>query len=251
MKQETILLLTGCIRPNCDDFLAINKVAQRKAMYIKSINWYLCNTNFKVVFCENSGVDITDEFDSSYWEDRLEVLTYVSDYTLGRTKGYKEMEILEYIQVNSRFVNGCNKSAVLVKVTGRLILLNISAIIKKLNSNRSRNQTFVSAYLNGRKPWGDCRFIFFSPDFLSFLIAKKEEITTSYYFEHATMDAVLLSKKCGVKFIYPPLPVRIDGIGGGFGDVYNISDKEYRKKNCIHQLRRLLFYFGILPWVKK
>ena len=65
------------------------------------------------------------------------------------------------------------------------------------------------------------------------------------------MDAVLLSKKRGVNFIYPPLPVRIDGIGGGFGDVYNISDKEYRKKNCIHQLRRLLFYFGILPWVKK
>lgn len=45
--------------------------------------------------------------------------------------------------------------------------------------------------------------------------------------------------------------MRIDGVVGGFGDVYNISDKEYIKKNYIHQLRRLLFYFGILPWVKK
>lgn len=251
MEQETILLLTGCINPNCNDILAINNVEQRKAMYIKSINWYLCNTSFKVVFCENSGIDITDTFDPYLFEDRLEVLTYVSDYSIDTTKGYKEMEILEYMQANSRFINGCSKSVILVKITGRLILLNISAIIKKLNFSRSRNRTFVSAYLNGRKPWSDCRFIFFSPDFFPFLIKQKEKINANYYFEHATTDAVLSSAKFGINFIYPPLPVRIDGIGGGFGNVYNISDKEYRKRYYIHQLRRFLFYLGILPWIKK
>lgn len=251
MEQETILLLTGCINPNCNDILTIDNVEQRKAMYVKSINWYLCNTSFKIVFCENSGVDITDAFDPYLSEGRLEILTYMSDYSTNCTKGYKEMEILEYMQINSYFINECNKSAILVKITGRLILLNILAIIKKLNSSRSRNRAFVSAYLNGRKSWSDCRFIFFSHEFFPLLLKLKEKINTNYYFEHATTDAVLSSIKLGVDFIYPPLLARVDGIGGGFGNVYNISDKEYCKRNYIHQFRRLLFFFGILPWIKK
>lgn len=154
MEQETVLLLTGCINPNYNDILAINNAEQRKAMYIKSINWYLRNTSFKVVFCENSGVDLADAFDPCLYKDRLKLLTYISDYSIDVTKGYKEMEILEYMQANSGFINSCSKSAILVKITGQLILLNISAIIRKLNSRRSGNQAFVSAYLNGRKPMG-------------------------------------------------------------------------------------------------
>lgn len=36
-------------------------------MYIKVIRWYLDNTDYKVVFCENSGTDVSGLF--TEWGD--------------------------------------------------------------------------------------------------------------------------------------------------------------------------------------
>lgn len=62
MIHQVVLLLTGCIRPNIkNDILAITDVETRKNQYLEAIRWYVQNTPYKIVFCENSGYDISSE----------------------------------------------------------------------------------------------------------------------------------------------------------------------------------------------
>ena len=64
------------------------------------------------------------------------------------------MEILEYIHEHSKFYR---EGDLFVKVTGRLILLNICQIIKHLDKYTCE---FVSSYIYGRRVFSDSRFIF-------------------------------------------------------------------------------------------
>lgn len=155
------------------------------------------------------------------------------------------MEILEYIQANSQFYR---EGDLFVKVTGRLILLNICQIIKHLDKYTCE---FVSSYMYGRRVFSDSRFIFFTKGYFPLLLAQKENIIDWHHnFEYYTFVSVMEAKKQSVRFIYPPMFERVYGIGGGFGVSYDLSDKEYFKKNLKHQIKRLLFGLGFLPRVK-
>lgn len=156
------------------------------------------------------------------------------------------MEILEYIHEHSQFYRAGD---LFVKVTGRLILLNICQIIKHLDK---QNDEFVSSYMYGRRVFSDSRFIFFTKEYLPLLLAQKEKITDwRHNFEYYTFVSVMEAKGKDIKFIYPPMLERVHGIGGGFGVSYDLSDKEYFKKNIKHQVKRFLFWLGILPQVKQ
>lgn len=58
--MEVVLLLTGCIKPNVDDKIAVSNWKKRQDMYVEAISWYAVNTNYKIVFVENSGTDVSD-----------------------------------------------------------------------------------------------------------------------------------------------------------------------------------------------
>lgn len=200
-NNNVVLLLTGCVTPNCNDNLVVKDVDVRKEMYVRAIDWYLKNTNYKVVFCENSGTDLSDLFNS----ERAEFITYVSGKDgMDRSKGYKEMEILEHACRQSRFVRESDEDSIFVKVTGRLVLLNVVEIVSRLQRRRKTGRRFVSAYLNGRKPFCSCEFIFFSPSFLPQFVGMKEKIYQHYNFEHVTTEAVLSSYLSGYQCVYPP-----------------------------------------------
>lgn len=55
------ILLTGCIHPNTKEGLAISDANVRKKQYCNAIRWYLTNTPYNIVFCENSGTDISSD----------------------------------------------------------------------------------------------------------------------------------------------------------------------------------------------
>ena len=238
-------MLTGCVAPNIkNDVLAITDINIRKQQYLNAIKWYSENTPFKIVFCENSGYDLSDEI--ALLGGQIEFLSFTaSSEGAERGKGYKEMEILEYIHQNSDF---CKEADLLVKITGRLVLLNIVNLVRCLDGQK---QEFVSAYLYGRRYFSDSRFIFFSPKFFPLLLAQKENIVDwKHNFEYYTFAAVMQAQKQGIRFVYPSLPERVHGIGGGFGVTYDVSDWTYFKLNIRHQLKRFLFQIGILPRVK-
>ena len=62
MNKTITIFLTGCIHANTKEGLAISDATVRKQQYIDAIQWYLNNTPYNIVFCENSGTDISNEF---------------------------------------------------------------------------------------------------------------------------------------------------------------------------------------------
>lgn len=243
-ESDVVLVLTGCVIPNCNDGLIISDYNIRYSQYKKSIKWYLENTSFKIIFCENSGVDFSKEF-IQYKANRIECLTYISpDEGQDRSKGYKEMEILEYAYKHSAFIK---EGRLFVKITGRLILLNIVPMINYFLYKKK--DSFISAYQNSTRPFSDCKFIFFTSEFWPILLSYKEKIWPYNNFECITYKAINDAKKAGMSFIYPPYLDRVNGIGGGNGISYNLSHQQYLFQNIKHQIRRLLFKMKILPQI--
>lgn len=60
-NRDVVLLLTACVSPNSDDSGPVGLDGVRRAEYVKAVRWYIENTPYKVVLCENSGTDLSDE----------------------------------------------------------------------------------------------------------------------------------------------------------------------------------------------
>lgn len=241
--MKTLLLLTGCIKPNCTDEIVCVDWQKRQEMYVNAITWYLENTDYDLTFCENSGTDISPLF--AKWGGRVEFLTYYSAPTIpDRSRSYKEMEILEYVQDHSQKFKHAD---MVVKITGRLELLNIKELVSSIaNKVKNVKNGFVSAYKHSKKPWSDCKFIFFSPNFLHYLTIQKEKTTATYPFEWATGDAIRAAIADGLKFVYPPYLDRVHGQGMN-GGVYDKTPWQYFKGNLKNKLRAFLFDIGYFP----
>lgn len=105
---------------------------------------------------------------------------------------------------------------------------------------------FVSALKNARRGDADCKYIWFSPNWLPYLLATKERIYNQYPFEMVTSDATYEAKCKGFSFIYPQHQMREEGQGAWGGD-YSMTDRQYHKADIRHRLRKILFDFGIFP----
>lgn len=246
--MEFVLLLTGCIRPNCDDILHLKDCAERERQYVDAINWYIANTDSKIIFCENSGTDISNRFEAS---DRLEFLTFQSGeggVTPNNSKSYKEMEIVEYASMHANFFQ---LDAVFVKITGRLKYLNIMSAQHYLRKKiKNTSAEYVCCDLGKTNIWSDSRFFFFTKPFLSRLLSKKEQVSLEFEFERALGTCVFQGLSEHLRFIYPNEPQRVSGIGGGFGCTYDETDEEFRKRCRRHQLWKCLFDTNLLPRFK-
>ena len=241
--MKTLLLLTGCIKPNCTDKIVCNDWQKRQEMYVSAINWYLENTDYDLTFCENSGTDISPLF--AKWRGRVEFLTYYSAPTVpDRSRSYKEMEILEYVIEKSQKMK---EAEMVVKITGRLQLLNVKKLVESIG-RKVKNEAvgFVSAYKHSYKPWSDCKFIFFSPNFLPYLTMQKEKTSATYPFEWATGDAIRAAVAAGFKFVYPPYWDRVHGQGMN-GGIYDKTPWQYFLGNLKNRLRVVLFKIGYFP----
>ena len=245
-EADVVLVLTGCVIPNCNCGLKVTDINIRKKHYYDSIRWYLENTPYKIVFCENSGTDMSGDFHE--YCDRIEFVTYISSKEEGenRSKGYKEMEILQYAWNNSDFIKN---GGVFVKITGRLILKNIESVINHLVNKKTTS--FFSSYQNARLPMADCRFFFFTKDVWPILLSYKEKIFHCYNFEHVMYDIYNECKNSGIKFIYPPYLFDVTGVSGGYGYSYEVTKGKYFIYSIKHFVRWFFFGIGLLPNIKK
>lgn len=242
--MEIILLLTACIKPNVSDNIAISDYTKRENMYIDALNWYINNTNFRIIFVENSGTNIKENINAD--SDRIEFLTFESKPTIPeRSRSYKEMEILEYAFKYSKFLT--KEDLIIVKITGRLKLLNIKAIVNSLAKTSQKTKGFVSSAKNARKPFSDCRFIYFSKNFWPYLYKQKENIWPTYGMEWILGDAIREAQKNGLTFIYPPLFEDIEGIGMSQGNSLKLKGLQLYKKRIKHCIVKVLFNMKLLP----
>ncbi|MEO2064626.1 MAG: hypothetical protein ABGW97_16730 [Christiangramia sp.] len=214
-NSNSVILLTAAINPNSKEVLSISDPEIRKHHYIEAINFYLSNTNLNIVFTENSNTSLKDFFEPT---SRLEFLTFSSPFVKpDKGKGYKELEIIDYSMKNSRFI--ANATGV-VKITGRLKVLNINRLNRQIQSQTKLANSVVLSNIYKESKM-DSRCFYFTKDFWPILQKNGQLIDLSFSFERALWKGVLeytrLHQGLYKQFVQP---LRIEGISGGMGVAY-------------------------------
>lgn len=236
---QPIILLTGCINPEDMSFTKLKNSSVRRLHYIEAIEFYLRNTDSLVVFVENSGVDLSNEFVNSPHKERLECLSFFGnnfDRTLG--KGYGEMLILRHAFQNSTFIVSGSS---ICKITGRYKVLNIRRILKSY----CKYECSVMVNLPRQLKYADSRIFIADRDFYTnFLLKMVDRINDSKgaYFEHVLNRAVLMSviekKHSYLPFKYCP---RLKGKSGTDNLDYDDSFNTWFPQNLMQIIQFNLF----------
>lgn len=215
---DQLILLTGCINPNGMAYTKLQNPETRRAHYIDSIKYYLLKTQNKILFVENSEIDISKEFERD--KERLEFLIFSgNDYDKKLGKGHGEMLILKYAFANSDFIKHATS---ICKITGRYKVKNIQLLL----THYAKCDCEVMVDLLHQLRYSDSRiFIANKPFFNNYLFYLKKQVDDSngYYFEHALQKAVLMAimdNKSYLPFKYKP---RILGTSGTENSDYNSS----------------------------
>lgn len=213
--KNIVILLTGTVFPNSNDILALKDPEERKSQYIEAIQFYLSKTDFDIVFVENSGTSLEKYFEGS---PRIEFLTFNSPKSVpDKGKGYKELEIIDYSFKNSSLISSAKG---VIKITGRLQILNISKISKSISKGSSCQENAVTCNVY-QKFKMDSRGFYFTLDFFPVLKKYGKSIDFKYSFERALWRAVREYENSRMGNYYQfSEPLKIKGISGGLGITY-------------------------------
>ncbi|HRN16066.1 MAG TPA: hypothetical protein PLF38_03315, partial [Xylanibacter oryzae] len=180
--MKIIILLSACIDPKGMSHTYLIDKREREKQYIDTLNFYLEHTKLDIVFTENSGNDISGNFEKFIEENRLEILTYKTDSANRfRGKGYEETEIIEYALNYSKKID---EECILIKITGRIIIENINNIITSYKWSFLKNT--IQCNMNSNFSFADSKIIIAPSRFYRKLLINKIFINDSkgQYLEH-------------------------------------------------------------------
>ena len=222
MKRRYVILLTACVNPGGMPFTVITDSSERLRQYRAALDFYLGETSYPIVFCENTLCDFSDDYKQYIETGRLEYITFDgNNFDKSRGKGYGEALIMEEAFCHSKLLDQCN---FVVKITGRLIVRNISQLVK--DNRRMFSDTIQTFYPNNNM--ADSRLVILPKSFcIDDFLSRKDSIndTEGYYFEHLLYDAIISRKKyVYVPFLHVPL---IDGVSGSTGNLYKSDNVKY------------------------
>ena len=226
--KNTVLLLTACVNPGGMKFTVLQDKEARKKQYIKAVKFYLENTSYRIVFCENSGEDLTDLTDLAV-NHGLEILSFQgNDYDKSLGKGFGEYGIVQYAFQNSKYIK---EATTVVKVTGRLIVNNLVEVISLQNKLFLFPKRFVYVGDSGHNSY-DSRCIVANKEFFStFFLTSSNPINDSsgYYFEHYLFDIInqLSARYIVSDFVFP---LAFSGMSGSTGVEYEYEEMNKGKK---------------------
>lgn len=234
--SNIVLVLTACIKPNTACCLTLTDIQTRASQYRKAIIWYFEHTDYPIVFAENSEstLDIPSQINSS---PRFEYISFLEQNdSYDRGKGYKEARILEYVQSHSTLYSSAD---IVIKVTGRLIIRNISAIISSFPQEFG-DKGFCGQF-ERRFHRLDTRFFIASKKVFSGLMLFNPLIDDLHeprlIFEGAYALALteMLIQKCA-NYYYPRHIFDYEGSGGGSGINYTRSTTAIALLQFFHSL---------------
>lgn len=239
--MNTTILLTACIDPKGMAFTALQNKEVRLQQYLNALNYYLHNTNLNIVFVENTGYDISDKYKQFINNKRLEVITFQgNDYDKQLGKGYGEALIIKYALKHSILLQ---QTSNIIKITGRLIISNINALVKQCKTKNCVYCNLVKA--TSRKNTSYSIFFFAPREFFkNYLIKNIEKINDfkKYYFEHYLNDCCIQWKKDGFSWKEFFLPIIILGQSGTHGVYYKFSYIMYIKQFIRYIAHRIGVY---------
>ena len=222
MKRRYIILLTACVNPCGMPFTVLNDKSERLRQYREALDFYLRETTLPIVFCENTLCDFSEDYKEHITAGRLEYITFDgNNFDKSKGKGYGEALIMEEAFRISKLLGQCD---FVVKITGRLIVRNISQLVK--DNRRMITDTIQTFYPHDNMT--DSRLVILPKSFChKDFLAKKNSIndTQGYFFEHLLYDTIISRKKyVFVPFLHVPL---IDGMSGSTGNLYNSDTAKY------------------------
>ena len=234
-NQKCVILLTACVDPKGMPFLKRNNPLIREEDYIKSLLFWK-QEKYKIVFCENSGWNLSKIKETIKENKQIEYLQYISnpdETDLG--KGFGEMQLIKYAFENSSFIN---EADIIIKVTGRYIIKNIKRIINYHKTTFNRIDLVCN--LIQSMTWADSR-IFMAKKFFftDYLFGMHHEINdqNNVYFEHVLARAIHKAMADGKLNIdsFVSLPI-INGYYGTADKKYSHNLLKYFIKNILHKL---------------
>lgn len=213
--NDLVILLTGTITPNSLTNLTIKDPETRRKQYLEALKFYIKTTKLKIVFVENSD-DKLEMF--PLIPDRIEYLSFKSiPIKPDRGIGYKELEIIDYAFQNSNFLSDARS---IVKVTGRLKVLNFNRLSRNFRKHGKNRPNLIYAHSFGIKNM-DARCFFFTKDFWPILKKIGSDIDLRYNFELSLWDAIVHYQNLEDKsYVQLKIPLRIEGQSGSFGNKY-------------------------------
>ena len=237
IQRNDLIFLTACINPGNMPNTALQNANIRHVQYENALKWYLENTNYKILFVENSGVDISSDFSSYIKVNRLEVLTFDGNASFDkkRGKGYGEALIVKYALSNAKSFSSNPR---IIKISGRIIIKNIISLV---NHSKSRNDLYMNTLIVEKKNFASSKLIICPTEvlrnyFLPHINSINEE--EKYYFEHCLFQSGLqwhYEKKGKQKDFF--LPIFFEGVSGTSGKVLQNSKFPYTTALCKYILR--------------
>ena len=236
MNNGMTILLTATINPGNTIMMMRKDPVERMNDYEKALcEWVRVSHVATIVFCENSGADLTNlkRAVSPDAASRVEFLS-VSGAEAGsaKGKGYCELGTIDLAIQNSSFID---KSDVIVKCTGRLSLENTIRVIEQIRCSSFDVMCTLRNYLS----FADSRIFAATKEFYAqYLMPLREIVDDSkeVYFEHALAAAVggaLRGRKRWRPF--PVLP-RWQGISGTHGRSITESAATYARRALYHRI---------------
>ena len=250
-QSNVAILMTACINPNGMEQTTLQDPKIRKAQYLEAIDYYLNETKYDIVFCENTGKDIYDEIRSPEKHIRLEYLTFCgNDYDKRKGKSYGEAVIIQYAIHNSKKLQNCEY---IIKITGRVKILNLNSLAVKLSKRRPFGQMVALEFSN--KDWAKS-VCFFSPKEWLLMTVRKYGVLlsdTGCNFEKMISDSISETKGMKICQFHPI----IDGICAWSNTPYKNYNMSQRKLNHFDALSqiyksrgsRLKYAFNKMRWL--
>lgn len=217
------LIITSTVYINSNKTLLIDP-EQRLKQYIESILFYMnCEMIKDIVVCDNSNYDYSTckEFLNKTPKKNIEFLHFSGDteQTMLKGKGYGEGQIMAYIMDKSKLIRTAESFC---KITGRLLILNIDVILKKIKRNNNYFQrTALNPFTVTKKV--DTRFYHCKTDIFKQVLLNSFSLVddnNGYYLEHVYYNELNAN---GIPYYnFNRLP-NVAGFSGSTGEKYDIK----------------------------
>ena len=247
--MKHIILLTSCVNPNGMPFTALSDINVRKQQYLDALRFYVNNTPLPIVYVDNSNVDIKEyNVISNIVDDRLELLSFDGNHNKEHGKGYGELEIIDYAIKHSNIINS-NKNVSIIKITGRLVIVNIMTILNQLKYNILPSSNSVICSMNSDFSMADSRLLIAPLNFYKRLIENRMAINDSegVYLEHVLCS--LIKKQNLYAFHTFFSEPQYQGVSGSTNITYEAKKHTFREK--IRYAEYVISQIFMFPYAKK
>ena len=247
--MKHVILLTSCVNPNGMPLTALSDINDRKQQYLDALRFYVNNTSLPIVYVDNSNVNIKEyNVFSNIAEDRLELLSFDGNHDKEHGKGFGELEIIDFAINHSRIINN-NKNVSLIKITGRLIIVNVATILKQLKYNILPSSNSVICSMNSDFSMADSRLLIAPLNFYKRLIENRMAINDldGVYLEHVLCS--LIKKQNLYAFHTFFSEPQYQGVSGSTNITYEAKKHTFREK--IRYAEYVISQIFMFPYAKK